>query len=93
MRYISSLAAVLLVLAACSRSDSSTLDTSASATSGTADRTTTAAMVANAIKANPAGADSILKANGYTADSYQREMYAISADSQRSAAYADARKK
>jgi len=93
MRYISSLAAVLLVLAACSRSDSSTLDTSASATSGTADRTTTAAMVANAIKANPAGADSILKANGYTADSYQREMYAIAADSQRSAAYADARKK
>ena len=93
MRYISSLAAVLLVLAACSRSDSGTLDTSASTASSTADRTTTAAMVANAIKANPAGADSILKANGYTADSYQREMYAIAADSQRSAAYADARKK
>jgi hypothetical protein len=52
----------------------------------------TAAHVSDAIKAHPAAADSILKANGYTRESFQREMYDIAADSARSAAYVAAKR-
>ena len=78
MRHISSLAAVLL-LVACAGKEST-------------DRTVTAAHVSNAIKAHPASADSILKANGYTRESFEREMYDIAADSARSAAYVAAKR-
>ena len=78
MRHISSLAAVLL-LVACARQEST-------------DRTVTAARVSDAIKARPAAADSILRANGYTRESFEREMYEIAADSARSAAYVAAKR-
>ena len=54
------------------------------------DRATKAATVSNAIAAKPAAADSILKANGYTAESYQATMYEIAKDSAESARYAAA---
>jgi hypothetical protein len=78
MRLIASLAAVL-VLVACAGKEST-------------DRTFTAAHVSDAIKAHPAAADSILKANGYTRESFEREMYDIAADSARSAAYVAAKR-
>jgi hypothetical protein len=78
MRLIASLAAVL-VLVACAGKEST-------------DRTVTAAHVSDAIKAHPAAADSILKANGYTRESFEREMYDIAADSARSAAYVAAKR-
>ena len=78
MRHISFVVAVL-VLVACSGKEST-------------DRTVTAAHVSNAIKAHPAAADSILKVNGYTRESFEREMYDIAADSARSAAYVAAKR-
>ena len=77
--------AALLVLAACARTES-TPDTAA-----TADRATKAAAVSDAIAANPAAADSILTANGWTREQFQQEMYEIAADSAQSAAYAAAK--
>ena len=79
MRHISCLAAVLLLVGACAGKQS-------------ADRTVTAAHVSNAIKAHPAAADSILRANGYSRESFEREMYDIAADSARSAAYVAAKR-
>ena len=78
MRYISSLA-VVFALVACAGKE-------------TTDRTVTAAHVSDAIKARPAAADSILRANGYTRESFEREMYDIAADSARSAAYVAAKR-
>ena len=59
----------------------------------TDDTAVKAANVANAIGANPAGADSILKANGYTRESYDKQLMDIAADSAMSARYAAAKKK
>jgi hypothetical protein len=84
-------AALIVLGTACARTDSAATDTGAAATAN-ADRVATAAMVSNAIAANPAGADSILKANGMTADEFQRLMYDIARDSSQSAAYAAAKK-
>ena len=83
-----SLIAVALLCAACAKPDAGS-DTTAAATP--MDSNAKAAMVSDAIMANPAAADSILKANGYTAESFQAEMFAISADSSRSAMYVAAR--
>lgn len=89
-------AAALLVLAACGAcsGDGKVNDTTAaipaSASASTGDRAQTAANVANAIRANPAGADSILTANGFTRDSFEELMYEIAADSALSATYAAA---
>jgi hypothetical protein len=73
--------AALVVLAACGRAGSD---------AASSDRVTKAAAVSNAIAAKPAAADSILKANGYTADEYQRVMFEIAKDSAESARYAAA---
>jgi len=65
--------------------------------SDSAGATTTAAakpdpaVVAKAITANPAGADSILKANGYTRAEFESAMYDIAGDSAKAAAYAAAK--
>lgn len=83
------LIAVALFTAACAKPDAAS-DTTAAA-SASMDANAKAAMVSDAIMANPAAADSILKANGYTAESFQAEMFAISADSSRSAMYVAAR--
>ena len=75
--------AVLLTVAGCKGGQSA--DASAS------DPVVKAAMTANAIKARPAAADSILAAAGYTRDSFQKLMYEIAADSAKSATYAAAK--
>jgi hypothetical protein len=51
---------------------------------------TKAAAVSNAITAKPSDADSILKANDYTPESFQTAMYEIAKDSAKSAQYAAA---
>lgn len=91
-------AAVLLTTFGCARGERSDADTagdtatSTGSTAGsTADRARSAAMVANAIAANPARADSILQAAGYTRDTFQAVMYEIAADSAMSAVYAAAK--
>ena len=87
MRYLCLGAAVLLIVVGCTRREKSA-DTAAVAATPTADRAQTAASVANAIAANPSAADSILRAAGYTRDSFQKLMYEIAADSAMSAEYA-----
>lgn len=69
-------AAALLLVAACAKGKESDVSK--------------AAAVSNAIAAKPDAADSILKANGYTPDSYQTAMYEIAKDSAKSAEYAAA---
>jgi hypothetical protein len=88
-------AVALLGMLACGRGDQAA-DTSATMATDTAAtpvdaRAQTAAMLANAIEAKPAAADSILGAAGYTRDTYEALMYEIAADSASSAAYAAAR--
>jgi hypothetical protein len=51
-----------------------------------------AATVARAIDASPASADSILSAHGLTREGLDSLMYAIAADSAKTAAYAAARR-
>lgn len=46
--------------------------------------------VAQAIRANPAGTDSILVAHGLTRDGFDSLMYDVAADAQRARAYAEA---
>ena len=94
MRLPSITAALLLTALACARGDSSNADTTPAASPSTTspgDRARTAASVAKAIEANPARADSILQAAGYTRDSFQKMMYEIAADSVMSAVYAAAK--
>lgn len=90
MRYLCLGATMLLMAAACARGEKDA-DTAAVAAAPTADRSQRAASVANAIAANPSAADSILRAAGYTRDSFQKLMYEIAADSAMSAAYAAAK--
>ena len=94
MRYPSVMTALLLATVACASGEKKSDTTAAAATAaGPADnRARTAASVANAIEANPAKADSILKSAGYTRDSFQQAMYEIAADSAMSADYAAAKK-
>lgn len=91
MRYSSLMAVLLLSAVACAGGDKKG-DTTAVAGGAETSRARTAASVANAIEANPAGADSILRAAGYTRDSFQQAMYEIAADSAMSAEYAAAKK-
>ena len=94
MRYPSAMTALLLATAACAsgekKSDTTAVTTTSAAPAN--NRARTAASVANAIEANPAKADSILKAAGFTRDSFQQAMYEIAADSAMSADYAAAKK-
>jgi hypothetical protein len=91
MRYPSLMAVVLLATAACAGGEKKS-DTTAVAAAPATNRARTAASVANAIEAKPASADSILRAAGYTRDSFQQAMYEIAADSAMSADYAAAKK-
>ena len=92
----SSIIAVLLVsVAACAKPDAGT-DTAGATTAlapapAAPDSATIAATIANAIAANPAKADSILQANGHTAQSFEDLTFRIAADSAMSARYAAAR--
>ena len=49
-----------------------------------------AVAVAQAVRANPAAADSILAAHGLTRDGFDSLMYDVAADAQRAQAYAEA---
>jgi hypothetical protein len=89
MRPLTNLLAAFL-LAACAREADNTRDT-AGTPGALADSATSAATISNAIAANPAAADSILRANGHTADTFERLLYDIAADSAMSARYASAR--
>lgn len=82
--------ATLLAVSACAKNDKTT-SAAVEAAPSPADRARNAALTANAVAANPAAADSILKAAGHTQDSFQKLMYEIAADSVMSAAYASAR--
>jgi hypothetical protein len=84
-------ATVLIATAACAGGEKKVDTTAASITPPADDRATAAAKIANAIAANPAGADSILTANGHTRDSFQQLMYEIAADSVMSATYTAAK--
>ena len=92
MRYPSVMTALLLATAACAGGDKKNETAAATASAPANNRARTAAAVANAVEANPAKADSILKAAGYTRDSFQQAMYEIAADSAMSADYAAAKK-
>jgi hypothetical protein len=82
--------AALLAVSACAKNDK-TADTGAQLAPSPTDLARSAALVANAVAANPAAADSILKAAGHTQESFQRQMYEIAADSAMSAVYAKAK--
>lgn len=85
-------AALLVLATACARKESDTPNTvGATASAPASDRAATTAAVSNAIAANPAAADSILQANGFTREEFQRVMYEIASDSAQSAAYAAAK--
>jgi hypothetical protein len=79
--------AALLFAVGCAGEREGSADSAAAST----DQATAAAMVSNAIAANPTKADSILQANGYTTESFQRAMYDIAADSAMSERYAAAK--
>ena len=94
MRIPTITAALLLTALGCAggeRSDADTTPAASASTASPADRARAAAAVAKAVEANPAGADSILQAAGYTRDSFEKTMYEIAADSVMSAAYAAAK--
>lgn len=78
--------AIATMLAGCGRGD-----TAADSSGASADPVIAAASTAKAIEANPAGADSILKAAGYTLESFQELMYDIAADSTKAAAFVAAK--
>lgn len=80
--------------AACASDAGNTGDTTATTTTAaarTTDTVTAAATISNAIAANPAAADSILRANGHTPESFERLLYDIAADSAMSSRYAAAK--
>ena len=88
--------AAALVAVSCARGgDDADTDTAAAAAAPAADpnadRARTAASVANAMAANPAAADSILRAAGYTREGFEALMYEIAADSAMSATFAAAK--
>jgi hypothetical protein len=90
MRTLSIGLGIVLALSACARAEKPASATDAAPPPAT-NRAQGAALIANAIAANPTAADSILKANGQTADGFQKLMYEIAADSVMSAEYARAK--
>lgn len=90
MKILTAFAAIVLI-AACARGERAAGDTAAATTPPPASADARAASVSDAIARNPAAADSILTANGFTRESFERELFAIAADSSRSAAYAAAK--
>jgi hypothetical protein len=93
MRHSSLTAMLILSVASCGGDKGDATVQQSGATSAETKRATAAAAVANAIAAKPAAADSILKANGYTSESFQALMYDIASDSAMSVAYAAKKKK
>ena len=95
MRYLILGAMTLLAAASCSRAEDADTDTAAVAPAAGADSTSerarSAASLADAIAANPAAADSILRAAGYTREGFEALMYEIAADSAMSATFAAAK--
>lgn len=91
MRVLTLGLAALLAVSACAKNDTPA-DRGAQMAPSPTELARNAALTANAVAANPAAADSILKAAGHTQESFQRQMYEIAADSEMSAAYASARK-
>ncbi len=92
IRTLNTIAASLLLLAACAGGDRKLADAQGSSAAPTGEvRAHTAAALANAVAANPSRADSILSAAGYTVESFEQMMYEIAADSAQAAAYAAAR--
>ena len=81
--------AIAVAISACARAENAADSTAATTTP--ADPVVAAAATAKAIEANPAAADSILTAAGYTRESFQQLMYDIAADSAKAAAYAAAK--
>lgn len=77
--------------AACARETPGTDTTAAQTPAAAPDTAAIAANIANAIAANPAKTDSILQANGHTAQSFEDLMFRIAADSGMSARYAAGR--
>ena len=88
--YIGSL---VFLAAACGGGGKSADSTGAASATADSDPAVKAAAVANAIADNPAGADSILTANGYTRESFDKQLLDIAADSAMSARYAAAKAK
>ena len=94
MKIVACLATAVL-LTACARDASDSADTSGATTAAAAPATLSPAQVAsiaNALAAHPAGADSILRANGHTAESFELLLFTIAADSFASAEYAAAKR-
>jgi hypothetical protein len=89
---ILTLTAAALLLGACAKGDATNDTTSATSATASDDQAVKAANVANAIAATPTAADSILKANGYTRESYDQLLVDIAADSAMSARYAAVKK-
>jgi len=83
--------AALLSVSACAKDDKPASESGSATATTPADRARAAALTANAIEANPAAADSILKEGGYTRDGFQKLMYEIAGDSAMSAQYASAK--
>ncbi len=88
------LSAGLLLVGACAkaeRSEDAMAETAAATASATADPGVEKAVaVYRGIQANQAAAESVLTANGLTAESLDSLMYEIATDSARAAAYANA---
>ena len=93
MRQMPLTAVLFLCVAACARDKAANTANQSGASAAGADRAAAAAAIANAVAAKPAAADSILKANGQTTESFQALMYDIASDSAMSVRYAAARKK
>jgi hypothetical protein len=80
--------AALALLAGCGGSEEVASGAAAGAPTGSAAEPAVA--VAQAIRANPAGADSILVAHGLTHDGFDSLMYDVAADAERARAYTEA---
>ena len=93
MRILTLGLAALVAAGACAKGDNASDTTTAATATANEDPAVKAANVANAIAANPAGADSILTANGYTRESFDKQLVDIAADSAMSARYAAAKSK
>jgi hypothetical protein len=95
MRTLYCCTAALLLGVACARDAGEATDTAAAATAASpatpADRATRAGEMSKAMAANPAAADSILRANQHTPETFERLMFEIAADSALSATYAAAK--
>ena len=91
------LLALALIVAACAKPDANRADTTAAgaaaAPAASTDRVAMAAAMSDAIAANPAAADSILRANNMTQEQFQQLMFDIAADSSQAARYAAAKQR